>query len=367
MYPYLRRTGRWCALLLITAGCAGTQPADPVAPDPLQLARAYSAENSGDALLVWIGDELVLEDYAEGYDPDTPHILTEASTLLTGLLALAAVDDGLIRLDDPVSQTLTEWQADPQKATVTISQLLHLVGGLPAGHSGSVPTYEKALTLPLVHPPGEAFRFGPAAFQVFGALMNRKVGPEYLGRRILEPLGIPGERWLAVDEALDEHRARGTGLTPRRYDGAHLTAAELGRIGLLLRDGRWNGQVLLKDLGPLTRPEPASPGYGLTVWLNAEADPAGPEAPFLERVPEHILLLRRHGRLIYSGAPPDLFMAAGRYNQRLYVIPSLDLVIVRLGRENPAWDDGEFLARLLEGRSLYPQPPQPLPAGETRR
>jgi len=43
-------------------------------------------------------------------------------------------------------------------------------------------------------------------------------------------------------------------------------------------------------------------------------------------------------------------MAAGLNNQRLYVIPSKEMVVVRLGRRDRDWDDAEFLARLLDGR-----------------
>jgi CubicO group peptidase (beta-lactamase class C family) len=70
---------------------------------------------------------------------------------------------------------------------------------------------------------------------------------------------------------------------------------------------------------------------------------------FWPHVPERILLSRGQERLIYDGAPADLFVAAGRYNQRLYVLPSRQMVVVRLGRANRTWSDVAFLARLLDG------------------
>jgi CubicO group peptidase (beta-lactamase class C family) len=70
---------------------------------------------------------------------------------------------------------------------------------------------------------------------------------------------------------------------------------------------------------------------------------------FWPHVPERILLPRGQDRLIYDGAPPDLFVAAGRYNQRLYVIPSRQMVVVRLGRADRTWSDGAVLACLLDG------------------
>jgi CubicO group peptidase (beta-lactamase class C family) len=340
-------------LLVSITGCAGSK-AVADRPSRLEMARAYSAEKSGDALLVWIDGELVLEDYPnDSYDPTEYHILTEATTLLAGLVALAAVDDGLLTLDEPVSETITEWKDDPEKSDVTVSELLHLTSGLEANDHRSVPTYEEAIAAPLVHAPGDAFRYGPTAYQVFGAMMDRKTDGGYLKHRILLPLGIPGGYWLTVNEPTADELAGGRGFTPRMMDGAQLTARQLGRIGhLLLQNGRWEGEVLIEDLRPLTQPSDAQPAYGMGVWRNAPMDAVG--TGIFEQLPESLMLPRTGDRFIYDGAPPDLFMAAGRYNQRLYIIPSKQTVIVRLGRANLTWSDAAFLARLLDGRTSAP-------------
>ena len=54
-------------------------------------------------------------------------------------------------------------------------------------------------------------------------------------------------------------------------------------------------------------------------------------------------------RVKYKGQPPDLVVAAGYADQRLYVMPSLGLVVVRLGTGDRKWSDAAFLARLLDG------------------
>ena len=317
------------------------------------MARAYSASTSGDALLVWIDGELVLEDYPNGYDPEKAHMLTEASMLLPSLAALAAVDDGRLRLDEPVSGTIAEWKGDPRKSEVTVSELLHLTAGFEAGSYRSVPTYEQAITAPLVYEPGSAFRYGPTAYQAFGAIMDRK-GREWMKSRLFKPLGIPGGRWLLADPSAAGRLSMETETYPaaRLFDGSHLTPRQLGRIGrLLLNGGRWDGTQLIKDISSLTEPTAAGPGHGLGVWLNIERESEqGSNASFFERVPEEIFL-PDYDRLIYGGAPPDLYMAAGRYNQRLYVLPSADMVVVRLGRADVTWNDAEFLARLLHGQT----------------
>ena len=348
-----RSTTALLALILLVVGCAGTEKTAVERQDRLEMAREYSASTSGDALLVWVDSELVLEDYPNDYDPERPHMLTEASVLFSGLAALAAVGDGRLRLDEPVSETITEWKGDSRKAEVTVSELLHLTAGFEAGSYRSVLAYEQAIVAPLVHQPGSAFRYGPMAYQVFGAVMGRK-DVELMKFRLFKPIGIPGGRWLLADPSSASRLPTEMEAYPssRLFDGSHLTPRQLGRIGrLLLKGGRWNGTQVIKDVSPLTEPTTAAPGFGLGVWLNIERESEqGSNASFFERVPEDIFL-PDYDRLIYGGAPPDLYMAAGRYNQRLYVLPSANMVVVRLGRANVTWNDAEFLARLLHGQT----------------
>ncbi|PSQ88756.1 MAG: hypothetical protein BRD30_06620 [Bacteroidetes bacterium QH_2_63_10] len=131
---------------------------------------------------------------------------------------------------------------------------------------------------------------------------------------------------------------------------------------LLLDDGRWNGEQVLPAglLDSLTAPTPASPGYGLTVWLNAAVDP---DYPFFEHTPRTLQPDGAQG-MIYDEGPNDLFMAAGLFNQRLYVVPSREMVVVRFGRPDPTWNDAEFLARLLDGRDYEAPTRKQRPVGE---
>jgi hypothetical protein len=68
--------------------------------------------------------------------------------------------------------------------------------------------------------------------------------------------------------------------------------------------------------------------------------------------------------MIYHDGPNDLLMAAGLFNQRLYVIPSREMVVVRFGRADATWSDAEFLARLLDGRDYDAPPRKQVPLDE---
>jgi CubicO group peptidase (beta-lactamase class C family) len=337
------------ALLCITiiallTGCSTQDPGaaqdEPETPERLQMAADYSAAHAGDALVVWAEGEVVLERGQNGYDLGVPHFLASGTKSFAGVAALAAVEDSLFTLDERVAETITEWQDDSTKSQITVRQLLHLTSGLDPGEAS---TFDEAARTAVLDPPGTMFRYGPTAFQVFGALLQRtRNGTDplrYYAQRIFDPLGIAPGRWTYVD-----------GEDPQLAGGARLTAGDWLRFGrLLLNDGRWEGTQVLPAglLDSLTMPTDASPGYGLTVWLNAPVDP---NSSFFDHAPP---TLQPDGpdAMIYNDGPSDLFMAAGLYNQRLYVIPSREMVAVRFGRPSRAWNDAEFLARLLDGRA----------------
>ena len=358
----------WGVVLPILAGLAlgaaacsaptasSEDPATDAPTERLAMAARYSAAHAGDALLVWTDGELVLERAQNGYNLDRPHMLASGTKSFVGVAALAAVADGLLTLDERVAETISEWQDDPRRSSITIRQLLHLTSGLDPGGAGRAPTFDAALRTSALEVPGTTFRYGPTAFQVFGALLQRKLDGEdplrYIERRLLAPLGVQADRWIYVD-----------GQDPQLAGGARLTARHWLRFGrLLLNDGRWNGTPVVpaSELDALVRPTEASPGYGLTVWLNAAVDTS---SAFFEHAPPTLHPDGPQG-MIYNDGPSDLFMAAGLFNQRLYVIPSRDMVVVRFGRADPTWSDAEFLARLLDGRAYEAAARKRLPPEE---
>jgi CubicO group peptidase (beta-lactamase class C family) len=348
-------------LALLLTGCtpdsslvSETPPDDP--PDRLMMAADYSKAHAGDALVVWERGEIVLEEGQNGYDLDRPHMLASGTKSFAGVAALAAVEDGLLALDERVAETIAAWQDDPRRSQITIRELLHLTSGLDPGPTGRAPTFDEALATPSLDAPGTTFRYGPTAFQVFGALLQRKLEGEspveYYRRRLFAPIGVTGDRWNEVD-----------GKDPQLAGGARLTARNWLRFGrLLLNDGRWNGTQVLPAgvLDTLAQPTEASPGYGLTVWLNAAVDT---NHAFFEHAPRSLQPDGPEG-MIYNDGPSDLVMAAGLFNQRLYVIPSREMVVVRFGRPDATWNDAEFLARLLDGRAYEAPARKQLPLDE---
>ncbi len=299
-----------------------------------RAAAEYSRDHRGVAMVVMKGDKIVFEDYSSVGSRDLPWMLASGTKSFSGVLLAAAVEDKIISsFDEKVADTLTEWKTDPRKSKITLRQLLSLTSGIEAGPVASAPSYADAAGMTAKFEPGTRFEYGPVPFQVFGEVMTRKLKPrgetldKYLHRRILDPIGLDVSFW---------RKNNGQPLLPQ---GAVISAREWIKFGKLLRDrGKWNGKQIInaKLLDELTVGSKVNPAYGITFWLNA--DGTGPSGDDRQSISGDI------GKKMSERS--KIYMAAGAGNQRLYVIPSEDMVVVRYGAFG-GYDDREFITKLL--------------------
>ncbi|MFC2950381.1 serine hydrolase domain-containing protein [Marinicaulis aureus] len=318
-------------------------------------AADYNAKKGGVSLVVLKQGRLEFEDYPNKGGPDKAFELASGTKSFSGVIAAAAIVDGLLSLDERAADTLPEWRSDPQKAQITIRQLLSLTSGIESTGVFRPPTYDDAIALPVVTPPGTAFEYGPVNFQIFGEIMRRKLrnfdggayqnAVDYLQARILNPLDIHPAQWNE------------RGGYPTMPSGADLTAREWARFGqFVLQGGAWKGMQLVDPtaLAENFTGSDVNAGYGLTWWLNEQPSKETLDASRTMTVASDMFTHPRRGEL-----PGDLFMAAGAGGQRLYIIPSMDLVIVRqyprvierkLGqrRRGGPYSDVEFLLAFLK-------------------
>jgi len=337
------------ALAFAGPGCNGASrsASPPVEPAPESVERTepvaiensayaaaaeYSARRGGLALVVIEGDRVALAIGQNGHRVTEVHPLHGASESFWGPLAVLAERDGLLDLDEPVAFTIEEWEGVHRKNDMRVRQLLRYTSGLESGvlpllRENPANHYERALSLEMVAAPGERFQFGPSHLAVFGEVLRRKLASErsdalaYLERQILDPIGLEIAGW--------ERDAAGN---LDLANGARMTAGEWAKFGVLIRDrGYWHGEVVLDEEGIeacLQRGE-VQPRFGLTFWLSAPEPDAA------------------HSRGSTAGQTAaygeGLVMAAGAGNQRLYVIPALNLVVARFGEDDRDWRDPDFL------------------------
>jgi CubicO group peptidase (beta-lactamase class C family) len=275
--------------------------------------------------------EVIYENYPNSGARESGWELASGTKSFTGLMAAAAVQDGLLSLDERVAETIPAWRSDARKARITLRHLLSLTSGLEVRGIGRPPTYEDVLEFPAQHEPGARFEYGPAPFQIFGEVLRRKISPRdrdpqtYLQRRVLNALNIAPTRW----------RRGGDGM-PLMPQGAHFTARAWGAYGQCVMEGG-RGLVDEDALRACFEGSSANPGYGLSWWLLRPG--LVPPSP-------------RAGVAALDDLREDVRMAAGAGDQRLYLIPRRELVIVRQAnqilrgmraRGDDRWNDAVFL------------------------
>ena len=316
----------------------------PADVDAAMLARSIEAAfEPPEALtaafvVAWRG-RIIAERYATGLDHTTRLPSWSMGKSLTATLIGQLVLDGTYDRWGPAP--VPEWQGegDPRRA-IRIADLLRMSGGLrfvsssdpdydPARgyadhdyiYTGAIDTFRWAVTRPPQWPAGTVGRY-------------RNSDPLVLNYLIREAARTRGEDYLAWPQRhlFDRLGMRRMVLETDAYGNFVLTGYDLGsardwlRLGMLyLQDGVWNGDRLLPEgwVDFVRTPAPAweKPEYGGLFWLNRTG--AWP-------------------------APADAFYMSGAGGQTTIIIPTHDLVVVRLGHYKGEEHAAKSLARALE-------------------
>jgi CubicO group peptidase (beta-lactamase class C family) len=338
-----------------------------IAPAALAAARDYAARNDSGALLVWRAGAVELAAYFGGSDAATPAVSRSLAKPIAAIAVGRAIALGAIRsLDQPVADFIPEWRGT-DKAKILVRHLLDMRSGFlaqgPTFDPASIwaraylgPRHEDVLVheYPLTHTPGTRYEYSNQPSDLVAVLVERATGrryAEFLSTEVFQPVGAPGGRvWV--------NRPGGVA-----HAGCCLLAPpELWlRLGILLaQDGRWEGRRLLPEgfVREMTTGTPENPYAGLGVYVAGRyverRGAAHPDVPAPKTLHSEPYLAR------------DLFLFDGNANQVVYVVPSLDLVILRTGDEpprEPGWDNAFLPNTIIRGLRLAPgeSPPDPQP------
>jgi CubicO group peptidase (beta-lactamase class C family) len=338
---------RYPILLGIALTLTATSGFAEIRPDDCARAAKYSESKRGVSMLVMQNGRTIFEHYANGGSARGRWPIFSGTKSFWGIAALAAVRDGLFKLDDPVSDTITEWRNDSRKSQITIRELLNQTDGIEGASRLQRPSIRDrnamAIRLPVLAEPGSAFIYGPSHLQIFSELLRRKLK----GRDVIGYFEARVSNRLGLGRLNYKKDARGN---PLPATGFELTAREWARLGeLILGKGSYRGRQILPAalLREAFAGSPANASYGLTFWLNQQAT-NGREADT-----ERMLDLRWQNAqwtnvCVCKDAPTDMVVALGSGYQRLFVIPSLEAIVVRQG-SNASFSDARFL-RLVLGR-----------------
>lgn len=272
------------------------------------------------ALLVAHDGHLVYEQYAPGYQRSQAQLGWSMTKSLTALIAGIMATDGRISLDAPVGLPL--WANSP-KAAITWKQLLDMAPGLAwtEEYTGASDTTEMlfsqgdqggwAANKPLTSAPGTVFNYSTGFPTIAMLRMKQLLGNnhqalyDYYQKRLFAPLGIR--------QGVIEPDASGT---PAGGARGVLRPVDWLRLGqLVAQKGQWQNKPVIDQavFDRLLAPSNANPGYGGYVWrINDTTRTNIPDA------------LRQR-------LPADLLTFRGVMGQIMVIVPSHNLVVLRMG------------------------------------
>jgi CubicO group peptidase (beta-lactamase class C family) len=271
----------------------------------------------------------------QGEAIDKVHGVWSCTKSFTSTALGLLIDDGKCTLDTPACQFAPEMAEHYSQLRLrhfaSMTSGYRAIGDEPQGgykHGPSNTPFQPS-PQPLFTPPGAQYAYWDSAMNMFGLVLTKAAGEpleELFGRRIADPIGMDRKQWdwgdYATVEKLVVNGGSGNG-------GKHISisARQMARLGhLFLNRGNWNGKQLISSEWVATatgvqvpsdltwaHPESDIDGrgvYGLNWWRNG----LGPD-----------------GRRKWPQAPETTFAASGYNNNKMFVIPDWQMVVVRLG------------------------------------
>jgi CubicO group peptidase (beta-lactamase class C family) len=288
-------------------------------PAGLEEARSYAfaeGRNTQSLLVVHEG-AIVGEWYADGEDQDSWGASWSMAKSVTSALVGIAIEQGHIPgVDEPMTTWFPEWAEDPDdpRADMTLRHVLQMSSGLDWDEiyeDGDIAASEVA-TMVLSQPdqladaaarppenePGTVWSYSSGDTMLLSSVLEQATGMpvhEYAQQVLFDPLGMEQIEWW--------RDAEGHTLT---YCCLDAISRDFARFGLLyLHEGRWGDEQVVPTSWVEDSLEPAphsNDEYGYQWWLTD-----------------------------VEGVPTEMFAAQGHDGQFIYVVPSLDLVVVRNG------------------------------------
>ncbi len=292
------------------------------------------------AILVWHKGQVIAEKYADGVNENTPLLSWSMAKSITNMLVGIMVNKQMLSLDKPLQ--LTEWKNKPQHNEITLDHLLRMSSGLEFNETYGIgsdaaimlsiePSAGKFAALkPVIYPPDSHWSYSSGTTNIISLVMRRAIAGDensyyqFAQRELFEPLGI--------SSATLELDAAGT-IIGSSY--MYATTRDWAKLGLLmLNEGVWNGvRILPKNW--VTYSITATPTdllnhYGAHFWLNY--DPTDKEK-----------------QRVWPKLPNDTYYMGGFQGQRVVIIPSKGLVVVRMGFTTPGSNNGveDLVAELI--------------------
>ena len=309
-----------------------------ISGEAIEAALQFSKSMESHALLIYQDDEIILEKYFNGSNAQTISDTQSMHKTVLAIMIGIAIENGIIKsVDEPASNYLKEWKNDSRNL-ITIKNLLQQSSGLnypefsfhPLSDFNQLMLGEDVTMMTLeqkaYQEPNQVFEYNGVNPQNLGLLLQRASGKRYA-----DFLSENLWQFIAEEDAsivLDSEKNR----MPRTYCCLNATARDWLRIGILiLNEGKLGeNQIVPKSwIKNMITPSSTNPNYGYLTWLGTKHE-------------ENRIYNPKSTATGFHSEPyedRDLIFLDGFGGQRVYIVPSKRLVIVRTGMSQMEWDD----------------------------
>jgi CubicO group peptidase (beta-lactamase class C family) len=288
-------------------------------PENLPALNTYLDDKNSRAFIVLKDGKIVIEEYYNGADASSLWYWASAGKTLTATMVGIAQQEGDLSLTDQTSTYLGDgWTSltPEQEGAITIWNQLTMTSGLDDGLVDPFCTDPECLVY--LAEPGDRWAYHNGPYTLLDGVIEGATGSTlnaYCNNKIETQTGMNG-LFIPVD-----------------YNNVYYSIArDMARFGLLiLNEGNWDGTSVLSDAtyyNEMVNPsQDLNKSYGYLWWLNGQESYMLPGS-----------------EVIFPGscvpnAPPDMFAALGKNGQLINVVPSQNLVLIRMG-DNPGGLDG---------------------------
>jgi len=290
--------------------------------------ESYLKDNKTVAFLIIKNDSIQYERYWNGYNAASIVPSFSVAKSITSILIGCALDDKLIQsVDEPITNYIPELRKNGFDR-VTIEHLLQMTSGMdfnegyynPFGHVATFyygTNLRKAIKkLKLKRAPGENFEYVSGNTQLLGLILERALKTKTVSTYLQEKLWIPLQMEHDASWSLDRQKE---GLE-KTFCCINATARDYAKIGrLYLNGGNWNGKQIVSRS-----------------WVEQSTTPS--QSSGSESYYQYQWWIPSKGT----------FLAQGILGQYIYVDPSKNLIIVRLGANKGEADWWQVFAALSE-------------------
>lgn len=266
----------------------------------------YLALKNSKSFMILVDGRIVMENYFNGHNASKGWYWASAGKTLTSTTSGIAEQEGLIKIDNKVSDYLgTGWTSLSldKENLITNKHLLNMTSGLDDTTDDVTPA---KLTYTADAGTRWAYHNVYVKLQDVVAKASKQTWSNYFNAKLRDKIGMEGS-WFQIDN----------------NSVYFSTTRSMARFGLLMYNkGKWDNTQIVNEnycSNATNTSQTINQSYGYLWWLNGKSSFHLPQSQ-----------LQIPGSLIPSG-PNDMYMALGKNDQKIYIIPSKKMVVIRMG------------------------------------